>query len=443
MKKYNKKQFNKVNPAAKEKGEMSRRHFLLGAGSVVIGGALGGGLLSGCKEEVTTTKVVSSTMTVSVPTTVEVPVTSTVTETSLSTVTETSTVTQTSTVTETAAEAKTITVTDSLGREVTLNLPVNRVSYLHPTIAEGLRIIDAWDRVISVDITTTNEVFFPNLAELPVLSYTESGAIDYESIIALEPDILFVLATPGSFDMDALVAAMEPEIPVVFVFDTYDVNTWSSGIELLGKIMQKEDEAQEFIGFCQQIEESVTSKTTGLAADEMPSYFLKVPGWTTDQFCTFTDEFAFVKKLGETTGAVNIAADLPSTGGWVENVDVEWLMTREYEHILVNVWVSITAGLIGYNVLDTAALEAYREELMQLDAFSLSQAVADENVYITDTFFMTTPRYFILMLYAAKMFHPELFEDLDPEAAHQEYLTRFMRIDFNLDESGVFFYPEV
>jgi iron complex transport system substrate-binding protein len=47
------------------------------------------------------------------------------------------------------------------------------------------------------------------------------------------------------------------------------------------------------------------------------------------------------------------------------------------------------------------------------------------------------------MEYMAKIFHPELFAELDPVATHQEYLTRFMRIDFNLDESGVFFYPEV
>ncbi|NLL89906.1 MAG: hypothetical protein GX226_02220, partial [Dehalococcoidales bacterium] len=57
MKKHNKKQFNRVNKndnCQSERGDMSRRHFLLGAGSLVFGGALGGGLLSGCKEEVTT-----------------------------------------------------------------------------------------------------------------------------------------------------------------------------------------------------------------------------------------------------------------------------------------------------------------------------------------------------------------------------------------------------
>jgi iron complex transport system substrate-binding protein len=30
---------------------------------------------------------------------------------------------------------------------------------------------------------------------------------------------------------------------------------------------------------------------------------------------------------------------------------------------------------------------------------------------------------------------------LDPQAIHQEYLTRFQGLDYNLDEQGVFIYP--
>jgi iron complex transport system substrate-binding protein len=42
----------------------------------------------------------------------------------------------------------------------------------------------------------------------------------------------------------------------------------------------------------------------------------------------------------------------------------------------------------------------------------------------------------------AKWFHPELFGDLDPKAIHQQYLTDFMGIDYDLNEHGVFAYPE-
>ena len=44
-------------------------------------------------------------------------------------------------------------------------------------------------------------------------------------------------------------------------------------------------------------------------------------------------------------------------------------------------------------------------------------------------------------IYLAKLIHPELFKDLDPRAVHQEYLTKFLNLDFDLDNQGMFLYP--
>jgi len=57
-------------PKEEQNGEVSRRDFLVGAGTVVVGGAIGAGLLSSCGETVTTT--VKETSTKTVPTTVTV-----------------------------------------------------------------------------------------------------------------------------------------------------------------------------------------------------------------------------------------------------------------------------------------------------------------------------------------------------------------------------------
>jgi iron complex transport system substrate-binding protein len=53
-----------------------------------------------------------------------------------------------------------------------------------------------------------------------------------------------------------------------------------------------------------------------------------------------------------------------------------------------------------------------------------------------------TPRFEVTLAYMAKWLHPELFSDLDPQAIHQEYLTDFLGIDYDLSEHGVFVYPE-
>jgi len=86
------------NEEQKNSGEVSRRDFLVGAGTVVVGGAIGAGLLSGCGETVTTT--VKETSTKTVPTTVTVGGGGAVTVTETTTVGGDGAVTVTKTVTE-------------------------------------------------------------------------------------------------------------------------------------------------------------------------------------------------------------------------------------------------------------------------------------------------------------------------------------------------------
>jgi iron complex transport system substrate-binding protein len=335
-----------------------------------------------------------------------------------------------------------VSITDASGREITVKLPVERVAYLHPTVAEGLRIINAWDKVISIDNFTFDTVLFPDTGDMPVLTYTESGSIDYEQILQLQPDVLLVLPSAGTVDLEAVIAKLEPDIKVISVFDTYDSETWSKGLELLGTLMQREAEATEFIEFCRNIEEDISARTAWLSDADKPRVFLKTAGWSAEQFSTFTDEFGFVKKLMEATGAINIAADLPSTGGWVQEVDQEWLMTQRCDLIQAYIFESTEPGLVGFNITDDTALQNYIQKIAAMPAFADSRAVAAGEIYVMDTYLLTTPRYFILMEYSARSFHPELFSDIDPRATLQEYLNRFIRVNTDISEQGIFFYPE-
>ncbi|RLG34779.1 hypothetical protein DRN97_01600 [Methanosarcinales archaeon] len=100
--------------------------------------------------------------------------------------------------------------------------------------------------------------------------------------------------------------------------------------------------------------------------------------------------------------------------------------------------------LVGIAICE---LKEAREEIMSRDILQNVPAVKDKRVYIiTVQLLYGLPvsgcRSFIQVAYQAKWFHPELFEDLDPKAIHQEYLTRFQGLDIDLNEKGVFVYPE-
>ncbi|MCK4736460.1 MAG: hypothetical protein KAT65_28660, partial [Methanophagales archaeon] len=140
---------------------------------------------------------------------------------------------------------------------------------------------------------------------------------------------------------------------------------------------------------------------------------------------------------------INIAADLPAPpGGWVYEVDLEWLAEQNPAIIAADIWEAYYPGAFGFEVDDTSVAEATRNEIMSMDVFAGSDAVVNGRVYLFDNEFMGTPRIVAAIAYTAKWYHPELFDDLDPQAIYQQYLTDFMRIDYDLDEHGVFVYPE-
>lgn len=68
-------------------------------------------------------------------------------------------------------------------------------------------------------------------------------------------------------------------------------------------------------------------------------------------------------------------------------------------------------------------------------------AVTGNRTYLIDMDLVGSTANFVGATYMAKWLYPDLFEELDPEAFHQEYLTRFQRLDYDLDESGVFVCP--
>jgi iron complex transport system substrate-binding protein len=101
--------------------------------------------------------------------------------------------------------------------------------------------------------------------------------------------------------------------------------------------------------------------------------------------------------------------------------------------------------LACYEMDDTAFIIAEREAIMTRPELTEVTAVKSGRVYAIECMgFVYGPSHIAGLAYMAKWCHPDLFEDLDPQAIHQEYLTRFQGLDYDLDKHGVFVYhPEL
>ena len=149
-------------------------------------------------------------------------------------------------------------------------------------------------------------------------------------------------------------------------------------------------------------------------------------------------------------GGRNIAADLVPPRKSV-TVSPEWVVAQNPDIIIKSVSTSgkgksvSTSGDVGpYERDDPKLLKDVRDAILNRPGFSEITAVKEGRVYVgPDWQLFVSPKNVVVTAYMAKWFHPELFKDLDPKAIHQEYLNKFMRIDYDLDRHGAFVYhPE-
>lgn len=338
---------------------------------------------------------------------------------------------------KTADDFTPITITDVLGREVTINKPVRSIAYSHYGTADALKILDVWDIVVARDGYSNDKSVFTNLDEIPPLSPPMGSPYEpnMELLYELNPDlfILEVIPMPG---LEDLIKTLSGTISVVAI-KTYNPDEIANSLNLLGSLLGKEKEAAEYVAWYNNLEKSISDKTKNLKEEEKIRLFYKAGYGNVEDLMTFSNALSYIPARNRITGCINIAADLPSQGGWVPSLDSEWLVSQDFDVLLIG---DPLQGVYGSSLSDFSALKKYREDVMALSVFKETSAVKNDRVYMIGDGFFGTPRFIIGFAFMAKWFHPELFTDFDPAQLNQEYFTRFLRTDMDVINNGVFVY---
>lgn len=335
--------------------------------------------------------------------------------------------------------SKSVTVTDFLGREVTVQTPIKTVAFTHYSTAEALKVLNAWELVVGRDGYTGNKLLYPNIDEIPALGEMMAGPYtpNMEKLLELSPDLLIleVIPSPG---MDDLIKKLDGIIPVVTV-KTYDPEEMFHSFDILGKLLNREDEAKTFTSWVKNIQTTLLDKVGELPDSEKTTIFYKTGYGSVDEIGTFSDAMTYVPARNKFAGCINIASDIPSQGGWISAVDPEWLASKDIELLIIG-----DPQPNGYGALieDPSNLASFREQVMKLPVFAETSAVKTEKVYMLADEFFGTPRHIVGFTYLAKWAHPDLFEDLDPAVINQEYFNKFLRLDVDVINHGYFVYPK-
>ena len=314
---------------------------------------------------------------------------------------------------------------------VTVNKPVERIIPFADNQADGIKVLGAVDKVVGTGTEIQDKpILYPVMSGLPGVGGVWGPGPDIEAIISLNPDILLTYEfRPSPEVLDEKLVGTDIKV-VRFTFDLDMVQ-----FKTMGYVLDRKDEADEFIDFFDTNMGLIKERTEGLSEDEKPKVYIE---WC-QPYLAF-NKLSGAGQICEMAGGINIAADLTGVGSPHSlTVDPEWVVAQNPDII-----IKIPSTTTGYDIDDVAGIKAARDDIMSRPGWDHIKAVETGNVYLLTIELHDGPQAVVVAQYYATWLHPELFGDLDPEAFHQEYLDRFMDTDYDVKEHGTFVYhPEL
>jgi len=343
------------------------------------------------------------------------------------------------------------TVTDLLGREVKVHLPVRRV-----ILGEGRQLylvaaldtenpierIVGWRKdLIQSDPDTYGAYLrkFPAIARIPTFGGFEDGTFDIEQAISQRPDVIIlnIEARHATEDARYIEKLDALGIPVVYVdFRNNPMQNTEPTMRLFGQLFGKQARAEAFIDFRNQQIRRVTDVIEAQRPARPNVFIERIGGYTDDCCLSFGNENfgLFVEMAGGNNIAKHI---IPTTFG---QLNPEQVIVANPDHIVVTSanWEAFAPGGHWVGVGPGADMTQARHKLAwytQRPAYAGIKAQDDQAFHAIWHQFYNSPYQFVAIQQLAKWFHPTLFADLDPDAAFRELHERFLPVPY---EPGYF-----
>jgi iron complex transport system substrate-binding protein len=324
------------------------------------------------------------------------------------------------------------TITDMAGRVVTIDGPIERIITTNPDNSKTIIALGDGDKIVGTDEATIGSCICPKngseeicpscwenvcgggLADIPQTSTRYE--VNYELMTSLDPDVIFetMFWSDRADEMQEKVGA-----PVICVGTDFDFDTISDQIELIGEVLDRQEEANELIDFIDSEVEMVRSVTETLDESEKPTVYFASRGATLGFYDPkegrdFTRTTDFYEPL-EVAGGINVAEECE---GDEINVGIEQIIAWDPEYILVSC-----------SSPDAKDAVDFIRESPELQSIA---AVQNGNVY--NCFYpycrgSPIDRSLLNMVYMAKLLHPDEFKDLDLEEEGNKIMKAFLGVD--------------
>jgi iron complex transport system substrate-binding protein len=337
-----------------------------------------------------------------------------------------------------------LTILDGNGKPVTIRQPVERAIVEHLDNSEMMMILKRIDNVVGVDLAMSkSEREFPELVKkTSVPGFSPVKDPDYELALSLKPDLLLTFSNNTAEKEEKM-----PGVPVVFAGLYYpdlinpETSSFTDAVHKLGYIMKARTDAEEYINWHIGKIDEIKSYTENMSEAEKPSVLIASLPKEGDKSLFTYAKIDTLSQMVTLAGGRSIAEDLPAylKSNYRIEVDPEWAIENDPDYMI---FITIVLNPpIGYDSDNITGISQALESFKSRPEYANLTAVRNNHVYIINGNLRNdASKGLIGAAYLAKIFHPDKV-DMDPEDLHQEYLHKFLGLDFDLDQHGVFVYP--
>ncbi len=325
---------------------------------------------------------------------------------------------------------------DSTGKEIVLEAPLQKIVVLNRQTAEAITILGAADKVIATGDTTIANNPYLGFNDLPDMGKTSE--LNIEAIIGLMPDAVFVHTNRAT---EVLEEKLEPLDIKVIRMDNYQPEKYEEELLLLGKILEKEARAQEFLTYRKEIERLVADRIQDIPEEEKARVLALSVG-----FLNSNGGYRIFPSMA-TNGEIGVGEGYSTIlAGGVDAADVKWDPKEASTTILVEEEYALNCNpdvltlhgtwLGGYETEDTAPFEEVINNIYEISSIEQMKAGQEKAVYIFHTDMLGAAKRHIGLLQLGKYLYPEKFEDIDVAAYAQTYFKDWLGQEYK----GIWFY---
>lgn len=278
----------------------------------------------------------------------------------------------------------TITVTDGVGKTITLAAPAQRIVSLSPASTESLFAIGAGEQIVGRDAFSDYPEQAKNITDIG----GGFGELNIEAILAQNPDLVLASALTPPEQIKSL---EDSRLTVFTLSNPKDLDEMYAILQTLAMLSGHEVEANSLIEGLKQRVAAVEARLAGVT--RRPLVFYEIDG--TDPNAVWTPgPGTFIDTLIRMAGGNNLGASLK--GEWVQ-ISLEELIARDPDLILLGdaIWGGVTV-----------------ESVKARAGWQALEAVQNGNVFPFDDNLVSRPgpRLVDGLEALAKLLHPDLFK---------------------------------